>query len=97
MGTLDKKSEKFSASKTIKNGTTSKTVRVEEVENGFLVIIEKNWRDKKDCYQWEEKKYISTVNPFDKKAKVDSKITSDKSLGESLSNFLTDESIEIDI
>jgi len=46
---------------------TSRSITVEEVENGFIVRVEKSYYDKNKNYKWEEKKYISKTNPLEKK------------------------------
>lgn len=84
-------------SKSVKKDGIDKTVTVEEVQNGFIITIDKSWRDKKDCYQYECKKYISKENPFDKKESKNEEKIEKKSLSESLANFLENDNIEIDI
>lgn len=88
------KKDKMHMSKSIKKDDVNKTVNVEEVENGFIIIVNKDWRDKKDGYQYESKKYISTTNPFAEKEVKGSK---ENSIAQSLENFLYDGNIEIDI
>lgn len=89
---------KMKMSKSIKKDDVNKTVNVEEVENGFIITINKDWRDKKDSYQYETKKYISTTNPFGENKEVKGKWDEkENSLAKSLENFLSDGNIEIDI
>jgi hypothetical protein len=57
----DKKDKKVSFSKTVERNGNRKTIRVEEVENGFIITIEKFQND-----EWMEKRYISTENPMHK-------------------------------
>ena len=76
---------KYSASKKISKGNVNKSVNVEEVENGFIITVEKTWRDKKDGYQYETKKYISKENPFDTNTRKEGK---NNDLGDSLEAFL---------
>ena len=59
------KNKKSSYSKTVEKDGNRKTIRVEEVENGYLITIEKYNDDK-----WSEKKYISSDNPFEKKEDI---------------------------
>jgi hypothetical protein len=76
---------KYSARKKVKTkDNVNKSVNVEEVENGFIITVEKDWRDKKDGYQSECKKYISKDNPFDNEKKEGETNT----LGDSLESFL---------
>lgn len=63
-----KDKETFSFSKDIDG--VKKTVRGEEVENGWIITIEKEWQEKlvgggKD-YKFNSWKYISKDNPMDK-------------------------------
>ena len=51
-----------------------KTIRVEEIENGFIVVEEKNWNDKKKGYQYETKKFFSEKNPLSEQNKLISAI-----------------------
>jgi hypothetical protein len=66
-GIAKEEKRKFSFTKDV-NGV-SKTVRGEEVENGWVLTIDKEWKEKKDDgsmdYKYETKKYISKDNPFD--------------------------------
>lgn len=41
-----------------------KRISVEEIENGYLVIETKEWKDKKEGYKYESKKYYSEKNPL---------------------------------
>lgn len=59
------KRKKSTFSKTVEKDGNRKTIRVEEVENGYIISIEKYNEDK-----WSEKKYISSENPFEKKENV---------------------------
>lgn len=87
--------ETFTATKTVKKGNISKTIRVEKVENGYIICIEKSGRDKKDNYQYSEKKYISSTNPLDEK-ESNQEIGNEKNLADSLKNFLGGTEIELD-
>lgn len=79
--------------KKVKKDDVDKEVRVEQVENGYIIIIEKSWRDKKEDYQCETKKYISKDNPFDNEKKEGET----NNLGDSLESFLNDGGdVEID-
>jgi hypothetical protein len=53
--------KKKSFSKTVEKDGRSKTIRAQEVENGWVITIEKYNGDK-----YITKKYISTENPFDR-------------------------------
>jgi hypothetical protein len=65
-----------------------KTVRGEQVENGWIITIDKNWREKSDKYptgdgeyKYECKKYISKESPLDKMEKnIDKKNKSENSI-----------------
>ena len=89
MNTTEKKG-KFSATKRIEKNGVSKTVRVDEADNGFIVVVEKSGKDKKGNYQYEEKKYITKDNPFEKK-----KDGTVPTMAQSLDTFLEDGTIEI--
>jgi protein involved in sex pheromone biosynthesis len=78
---------KYSASKKISKDNVNKSVNVEEVENGFIITVEKNWHDAKDNYKYETKKYISKENPFDTTTRKEGK---GNDLGDSLESFLND-------
>ena len=54
---------KWSFSVTEKNGDVETTTRVRQVENGFIVCKEKNWKENGE-YKWETKEYISKDNPI---------------------------------
>lgn len=56
------KKAKFNYEKTIRNNEGSKTLRVEEVENGFIVEITKESHGEE--YKYECKKYITSSNPM---------------------------------
>ena len=86
----NEKKSKFSASKRVEKNGTSKTVRVDEIENGFIVTVEKSWRDKKNGYQYEEKRYITKDNPFENPKEV-----GNSPMAESLEKFLEDGTIQI--
>lgn len=40
-------------------------VTVEAIENGFLITKNKEWRDPKNGYQYETKKWYSKDDPFE--------------------------------
>lgn len=52
---------------TSKNG---KEVRynIEEIENGYVLTVNREWKDKKGDYQYETKKYYTKENPIQQKA-----------------------------
>lgn len=52
--------------KSIEKNGMRKTVRAEEVENGWLITIDKEGEMDGE-YKYECKKYISKRNPFDEK------------------------------
>lgn len=56
------KKEKYNYEKSIRNNEGSKTLRVEEVENGFIVEITKESHGSE--YKYECKKYITSSNPM---------------------------------
>jgi len=68
----NKESAKVIFTKEIRKNDNYKKVIVEEVENGFIITIEKNYKEKiesedgccKDEYKYECKKYINPDNPF---------------------------------
>lgn len=76
---------KYSASKKISKDNINKSVNVEEIENGFIITVEKNWHDAKDNYKYETKKYISKMNPFDSNERKEGE---KNDLGDSLESFL---------
>lgn len=90
------KKEKMRMSKSIKKDNVDKSVDVQEVENGFIITIDKSWKDKKDQYQYETKKYISTTNPFEE-SKGNKGEEKENPIVKSLENFLDNGNIEIDI
>jgi hypothetical protein len=53
----NRKDKKVNFSKTIEKNGNRKTIRVEEVENGFIITIEKMKNG-----EWNEKKFISSDN-----------------------------------
>lgn len=62
--------EKVSYSKTYEEGDITKSINVQEVENGFVVrVSEHGYKGKGDKREWfdETKTYISTVNPLEEK------------------------------
>lgn len=57
--------EKETWSKRVRKGDNSVDIQVEELYNtGYLVTINKDWRDKKGDYQCDCKKYYSETNPL---------------------------------
>lgn len=54
----------MSKSSKTKKSNVEKRVTVEEIENGFLVVMSKEWHDPKKGYQYETKKYYSKEDPF---------------------------------
>lgn len=51
-------------SKSISDENGSKTVRVEQVENGYIISIDTDGKDKDGNWKYESKRYISGTNPF---------------------------------
>jgi len=56
------------------DGVTT-TITVEPIENGFIIVVSKEWEDKikKDGlgrWRYETKKYYSKTNPLDTKIPV---------------------------
>lgn len=41
---------------------------IEEIENGYIVTVNKEWTDKKGAYQYETRKYYTKNNPLQQKA-----------------------------
>lgn len=84
------KEEKYSISKEItKNGIT-KRLTIDEVENGFIICINKygcktNEDGEKEHFD-SYKKYISKTNPLEKKEDVDEENTSSEIM-EALNNL----------
>ena len=75
----------------------SKTCRIDEVENGFVICIEHSYYEgegDKKHYKYDEKKYISKTNPLeemktkqDKKSNIDK--TDTKAVAESITKFIS--------
>jgi len=72
----------------------SKTVRVREVENGFVISIEHSYYEKEGenrHYKCDEKQYISKTNPLleikEDKPKIDP--TDTKAVAKSISSFIS--------
>lgn len=70
-------------SKTISDENGSKTVRVEQVENGYIISIDTDGKDKKGEWKYERKRYISGTNPFSEGAEL-------PNMSGSLDEFLKD-------
>lgn len=58
-------------SKTTSDENGSKTLRVEQVENGYIISIDTDDKDKNGDWKYESKKYISRVNPFIKEENIE--------------------------
>ena len=53
----------------------TKSVRVEQVENGYIITVSKYGKlEGSDDYIDEHKKFISTKNPFEKKGDDDAEV-----------------------
>jgi hypothetical protein len=52
-----------------RDGDTSNTITVEQIENGFLITKNKEWKDKKSEWHYECKKYYSEKNPLEDASK----------------------------
>ena len=64
MSNLKKAKQKLSSvSKVQKEDNKEIRVTVEEIENGFLIIKNIEWRDK-DGYQYKTEKTFSATDPF---------------------------------
>jgi hypothetical protein len=65
MGNIGPKKESYSY-ETESNGVR-KSVRIRQVENGWIVSVNKSWNEKDDKgvdqYQYEDKEYISSKDP----------------------------------
>lgn len=55
----------WSFTTTVKEGDTEKTTRVRKVENGYIICVNKSWKEN-DSWQYEDKEYISKENPIPK-------------------------------
>lgn len=56
----------------IKKDGMTKDVSVKKAENGYIICISKHgYKKDKDKYISEEKTYISTTNPLEKKKEID--------------------------
>lgn len=74
----------------------SKTCRIEEVENGFVICIEHNYYEgegDKKHYKYDEKRYISKTNPLEEMKTKEKKSTIDKTdtkaVAESITKFIS--------
>lgn len=54
-----------SFSKDTKNGKQEKRVRVEEINNGFLIIKNTEGKNTKGEYEYKEEKWFSETNPLE--------------------------------
>lgn len=68
---ISNKKEYKSWEKSEKSKDKSKTMRVEEIENGFIVIIDTT-DSSKDKYEYDCKKWYSKTNPLEKETPLDS-------------------------
>jgi len=61
---------------TIKTKKEKKRIdtRVEEIENGFLIVRDYEWQDPKLGYQYETKKFFSEKNPLENTEKELAKV-----------------------
>jgi len=64
--------QKINSIRSTKDGVET-SVSMEEIENGFIITVYKNWQDKKGGYNSETKKYFSETNPL-KKVNIDEDI-----------------------
>jgi hypothetical protein len=64
--------QKINSIRSTKDGVET-SVSMEEIENGFVITVYKNWQDKKEGYKSETKKYFSETNPL-KKLSIDEDI-----------------------
>ena len=56
----------------------SRSVCVKEIENGFIIEMNKSWTDKEGNYKFEEKTMYSPENPLEEKdLEIDSKMIND--------------------
>ena len=51
--------QKINSIRSTKDGVET-SVSMEEIENGFIITVYKNWQDKKGGYNSETKKYFKT-------------------------------------
>lgn len=85
---LSNMTSKNSWSKTVDTPDKRKTIRVEEVENGFVISIDIDIK-KKDSWEYTCKKYISYENPLSDDDKEAEKSSEKKSL-EGLESIVAD-------
>jgi len=76
--------KKTSWSKSIDKGDDHKSIRVEQVENGYIITHERDYKDSKGKYQYETKKYISKTNPVEKDSDFKEEINEKESLFDSI-------------
>lgn len=46
-------------------GDVCRRVKIEEVENGFIITKSKSWEDSEKGYTYKEKKILSKTNPLE--------------------------------
>lgn len=77
------KEEKYSITKEIKKDGITKRLTVDQVENGFIICINKYGNKKNDEGKNEyfdiTKKYISETNPLEKEKKEETEISNEVS------------------
>lgn len=92
LGTGPIKKEKFSFTKDLDG--VKKTVRGEQVENGWVICIEKEWKEKnpatnEEQYKFNEWKYISKENPLDKLKNKDATTGEEADIVNSMSDIIS--------
>ena len=92
MDIKSKKEKDFSFTKDVDG--VRKTVRGNNVENGWVITIEKSWTDKdsvsgEEELKYDEQTYITKTNPLDgiKESKEDSSTSKKSDIGNMLSDI----------
>lgn len=78
--------KKMNWSKSIRKGNSSKTVEVDQVENGYVISIRTEGKDEDGNYKYECKRFISEKNPLENETPV----KSGKDIKSVLSGFFND-------
>lgn len=71
----------------------NKTIEVEEVSNGFIVSVSKDYKAEDGEWKYETKKYISKTNPLTKNKEMESEDTDVTELGGTLSKLFNNLSL----
>lgn len=84
-GKLKETEEKITSQSFSKDGIT-RSIKVREVENGFVIEITEEGRDKKEDWYWATQTWISTSNPLD--SNKDGDIDLETNVSETIKNAL---------